>query len=475
MSALAGRSGSHLLLYGGALLIAVAGGAALAYSPRFLGDSGPYLLVGTLLAAIVAGAILLQWRLGALLLVASLPYEAAIANGTVAIAFKALALLTFVALALALLRDRELFGRLLSLWRQPLTLAVLTFTLWVLGSILWASNKEAALGDTFTFLGVFGLMVVIGLLDSRFLMLVWAGLVLSAALSVPAAYVLPLPEGSDMLRTGRFGPGGAGANSYACLVVITFFVAYFGLLRRHKAAAYLLALVLFFAIFATESRTGLITLFATPLVALFAPRMAARLGSRTIHMYVLGIAILAVVILAVPGIGEAAAERYATLSQVQSEDTWNGRLNIWQAASQVIASRPLVGVGVGNFAEAAVDYSSFIARKSVAQGEVSGDSHNVFLTVTSELGVVGLVLFLGILFSAFKAALRVSQRSALGTGVFLGLIVFVIQGMSLTWELVEIWYVLLGSVLALQLQRPTRRATFLPNKQEGTPRPMSTV
>ena len=91
MSALAARSGKYLPLYGGALLLAIVAGAVLAYSERFGGDNGPYILLGTLLGIAVAGAILLQWRLGALLLVAALPLETAIKAGAVASGMKALA------------------------------------------------------------------------------------------------------------------------------------------------------------------------------------------------------------------------------------------------------------------------------------------------------------------------------------------------------------------------------------------------
>jgi hypothetical protein len=54
VSALAGRSGRYLLLYGGALLLAVVVGAVVAYSERFGGDNGPYILLGALLAIAVA-------------------------------------------------------------------------------------------------------------------------------------------------------------------------------------------------------------------------------------------------------------------------------------------------------------------------------------------------------------------------------------------------------------------------------------
>jgi O-antigen ligase len=468
MSALTGRSPRYLLLYGGALLLAVIVGAAVAYSQRFGGDNGPYLLLGSLLAVAVAVAILLNWRLGAVLLVAVLPFESTIDFGAVASGTKALALLTFVSFALALFTDQKLFERFARLWQQPLALAVLAFVLWVALSILWASYKGEALRATLSFLGVLGLMVVIGSLERRYLVLAWTCLVFSAALSVPAGYILPVPEGSDMLVNGRFGPGGSGPNGYGCLVAIAFFAGFFGLLGRHRMIAYLLAPVLLYGIFATESRTALIALATTPLLALFVPRLAVRLGWRILPMYVVGAAALAAMVLVLPSVGGSAAERYMTLSQVQSAETWNGRWSNWQGALDVITSHPTLGAGAGNYAQAAMEYSASVVAHSARKQEVAGAAHNMILSVATQLGLVGLSLFLSVLFLAFKTAVPIAQRSGLGTGVFLGLIVFMIAGMALTWEGHKIVYVLFGSVLALQLHNSTRRAPSLV-EQESPP------
>src|SRR5215213_5523056 len=444
MAVLAGRSGRYLFLYGGPLLLAVVVGAVVAYSQRFGGDNGPYILLGFLLAIAAAVAILLQWRVGALLLVATLPYSATINFGPLASGAKVLSLLTFVSLVMALLTYQKLFERFVRLWEQPLVLAVLAFVLWSSFSILWASDKGETLRATFEFLGLWGLMVVIGLLERRYLLLAWAGLAFSAALSVPAGYILPLPEGSDMAVSGRFGPGGAGPNSYACIVVIAFFAAYFGLLRRHRMTAFLLAPVFVYGIFATASRTGLLALVATPLLALFVPRLGARLGWRIVPMYVLGAAAIAVIILAVPSVAEIAFKRDAGLYQLQSEDTWSGRWSIWQGALDVTASHPILGVGAGeeNYSQATLEYSAKNFAHSLNKGEVAGVAHNIFLGVATQLGLVGLILFLVILFFLFKTALPIAQRLDLGTGIFLGLMVAMLAGMSLTWENEKIVYVL---------------------------------
>jgi O-antigen ligase len=370
-------------------------------------------------------------------------------------------------LALALLTDQRLFERFVRLWQQPLALAVGAFVLWVLVSILWASDKGAALGSTVGFLGVLGLMVVIGLLEGRYLVLAWAGLAFSAALSVPGGYILPVPEGSDMAVSGRFGPAGTGPNAYSLNLAIAFFVAYFGVLRRHTMIAYLLTPVFLYGIFATASRTGLIALVATPLLALLVPRLAPRLGLRILPVYVLGAAAIAVIVLAIPSVGESAWERYTTLAQVESENTWNGRWSNWQGALKVIDSHPILGVGAGNYAQAAMEHSTTVIAHTARKAEVAGAAHNMFLGVASQLGLVGLILFLGILFFAFKTAWLIAQRSDLGTGIFLGLIVFMIAGMTLSWEDHKIVYVLFGSVLALQLHNSARRAP--PPAERGAP------
>jgi O-antigen ligase len=454
-------------LYGGALLLAVVLGAVVPYSERVGGYNGPYLLLGALLVIATAAAILLQWRLGAILLVAALPFESALAFGPMASGMKALALLTLVSLAIALLMDEKLFERLARLRQRPLVLAVFAFTLWVSVSVLWASNTGAALRATVTFLGIFGLMVIFGLLEKRYLVLAWACFVFSAALSVPAGYVLPVPEGSDMAVSGRFGPAGAGPNSYACLLAIAFFVALFWLVRRHGILALLISPVFLYGIFATGSRTGLIALVATPLLALlFVPRLAARLNWRILPMYFLGAAAMAVMFLAIPSLAESAVERYTALSNVQSEGTWTGRWSLWQGALELIASHPILGVGVGNYSQAAMEHSATVVAHSARKDAVAGVAHNMFLGVASQLGLVGLILFLGVLFSVFKTAVPIAQESRLGTGIFCGLIVVLIAGLTLSWETDKIVYVIFGSVLALQLHDSARRAAFSPDREE---------
>ena len=453
VSTLIQRRGRNLpLIYGGVLLLAFSLGGAVAYTQSFLGDNGPYILVGALLAVSVGLAILWEWRLGVLMLPVMLPYEGTLNIGSLGQGIKVLALLTFFSFALGFLRERTLFHRFIELWRQPLTLTLFAFVLWCLASIVWASNQEAALTRTGTFLGVFGLMVVVGMLERRYLVGLWVITTLSAVLSVPAATYI-LPQSERMATTGRFSSG-IHPNDYAGLLIIIFLVAHFGFLRgRYRIASYAVAPILFFGIFASESRTGLLALVAAPLLAVFIPSLTKRVAVRALLMYGLAAAALTVTIFAVPSIGESIVERYSTLSQYSSEDTWAGRWSIWQGALQIIASNPLLGIGAGNFPYVATAYSVQVAQHAAEVGAGAGTTHNIFLSVASELGLIGLLLFLGILLFAFRLALSLSRRSHLGVGVLLGLIAYMIIGLSTSWEYEKIGYVVLGSILSLTLQK----------------------
>jgi hypothetical protein len=84
------------------------------------------------------------------------------------------------------------------------------------------------------------------------------------------------------------------------------------------------------------------------------------------------------------------------------------------------------------------------------------------------LGLVGLILWLGILFFLFKTAVPIAQESSLGASIFLGLIVAMLAGMTLTWESEKMVYVLFGSVLALQLHIDSARRVSSPAEREGS-------
>jgi O-antigen ligase len=74
-------------------------------------------------------------------------------------------------------------------------------------------------------------------------------------------------------------------------------------------------------------------------------------------------------------------------------------LTVWKDALTVIAGNPIIGVGYGNLIE--------------ATGQVSGlykHSHNMYLEVTGEMGIIGLSLLLWLWLRAWQLGSLLTKR-----------------------------------------------------------------
>ncbi|HEX7785874.1 MAG TPA: O-antigen ligase family protein [Methylomirabilota bacterium] len=87
------------------------------------------------------------------------------------------------------------------------------------------------------------------------------------------------------------------------------------------------------------------------------------------------------------------------------EDSSNSRLILWTAGLEMMRSHPLVGVGVGNYKEAldTVAPPGVSIRFSVA--------HNTYIQIGSELGVIGLLVFLGIIVTTLRSTERIRRAA----------------------------------------------------------------
>ncbi|MBI3273533.1 MAG: O-antigen ligase family protein [Candidatus Colwellbacteria bacterium] len=92
-----------------------------------------------------------------------------------------------------------------------------------------------------------------------------------------------------------------------------------------------------------------------------------------------------------------------------------GRLENVSQAISLVKEHPLIGVGLGNYAR---------ALDPLAGERSPVTAHNLYLDIWAELGIVGLFLFLGVLFFAFAYSLANSQYP-----IFLTLIWFAAQSL----------------------------------------------
>ena len=102
------------------------------------------------------------------------------------------------------------------------------------------------------------------------------------------------------------------------------------------------------------------------------------------------------------------------------KESADGRWLIWKVSFTLVTSHPITGVGFGHFAgaygEAQAAY--FAAEKRPAGEELVADApetaFNEFVQITTETGIIGLLLFLTIIIGAFKAARHSNSKAATG-------------------------------------------------------------
>jgi O-antigen ligase len=104
-----------------------------------------------------------------------------------------------------------------------------------------------------------------------------------------------------------------------------------------------------------------------------------------------------------------------TVASVASADLGN-RVKLWRAAVSVLAERPFVGVGAD----------------ALRVTRVGGAAHNTLLSVMAELGIIGFLLFSGVLAITIHQALQHDKWPALFWLVVLA--VWAIGASAQTWE-----------------------------------------
>lgn len=170
----------------------------------------------------------------------------------------------------------------------------------------------------------------------------------------------------------------------------------------------------------TVSRGGVIALTAA---LLFSP-LLARKKLQTAGIVATALVLIAGFILVLAPSG--------TVERLTDRDGGSGRTDIWKVATRIIEDRPISGVGVGNFPNASVSYvitpGAVDSKTLISQPSVA---HNMYLEIWAESGIIGLLLFLGVLGSCLGFAVIATKRfaaagdpamSAVAAGIALALV-----------------------------------------------------
>lgn len=236
------------------------------------------------------------------------------------------------------------------------------------------------------------------------------------------------------------------------------------------------AVMLPFVILLTQSRGAFIALVVFALVVLK--------GQKRGRGKVLLLAGAAAVVIAIAA-PSSVWKRLDTITQVtseksaaraQDEGSARQRMEIWRVAWTIFTENPIAGVGVGAYPDAHLAYSQRPVFDPIALGR--RDAHSTYFRLLAESGIVGFLLFFGMVGVTVRDAERTRRRAkathpARATQLYyleVGLFGYFVAGIWGSYELMALTYiyiaVLYTMVQALKAELPRsavlrRRASHL--------------
>jgi putative inorganic carbon (HCO3(-)) transporter len=135
-------------------------------------------------------------------------------------------------------------------------------------------------------------------------------------------------------------------------------------------------------------------------------------------------------------------------------ETLKGRINLWQTAFDVIKDRPLFGCGIGNFLSLITRHENDFPDLVVPE-----NAHNFFLQLIAEVGIVGFLLSVPVIYKAFHAGIVDLRRETNTTnavvvyGLLCGITVVLLTSLTghplLLLKMQFVFWNLIGILLAL--------------------------
>jgi putative inorganic carbon (HCO3(-)) transporter len=224
--------------------------------------------------------------------------------------------------------------------------------------------------------------------------LLWVYCIASVAVVIPGVISRQAGQERYSLEALSYDPNDIALLQVMALPLIVYL--YSTSSRRLKVVLAGMALLCLYGIVLTQSRGGFLALVVAGSLILSRSSM-----SRSAKLSIVALGIVVFGVLA----GTAWKERIRTMWNPQTEydQTAGGRTEVWKASLVLLATHPW-GVGIDNF----------VTAEGLSHGGTGkwSASHNSFLEIAVELGIVGLVIFIRLLRGAMKTfqQIRMSIR-----------------------------------------------------------------
>lgn len=307
-------------------------------------------------------------------------------------------------------------------------------------SVLWALLKVFSLIGVATILMHIGLIfLLVNTIKSieLFRMILW-GLVIASALGT-CLLLMGVGASVETIDTDRIAFEDMNPNVLGSQLAVSIIASIYLFLNARfigKILSLSLCLLIGAGLLYTQARSAMFALFLGTAISLI---MLMRGRNMLIYLALFILFCGAGVagykyLLSSELLGHKATERLRGTQYALQE---SGRLHYWKQGLQYIAERPLTGYGYRNFS---IRYGG-----GVTKGK---DAHNSFISITSELGIGGLFVFLMIHYLLLKKSFRIPVTSLKWLALSLLFFSILNAGTHTTYNHKDFWYAM-GFVVLL--------------------------
>ena len=314
-----------------------------------------------------------------------------------------LSILNFIGLGLILLKRKS--SPFLPLLKNPILICLGLLCLWALGSLGYANNTAEVLIETSRLCSLFLLLINFSAaLIVQKNRIHFVSTILVVLLGIEILMVL----GQTYLTVGTFKgisrgliSKGIAANinitSFSILYKVPFLFYFFtkSKLILHKGFYLLFVFLAFFTITLSGTRGALLAsvtiVVFNILISFFSQRNRMITLRAAIFLIPLVFAFLLNQLLQ-RGTNLGVSSRLSTISNLQNDGSTNQRFSYYQLSLDSFFDSPLIGMGFGNWKIESIPYTLDNRTTYI----VPYHSHNDFLQMAAELGILGLLFYVGI-------------------------------------------------------------------------------
>jgi O-antigen ligase len=309
---------------------------------------------------------------------------------------------------------------------------VLLFFLWNFVSVFWSVDINSTLQRIKTYSQIFLLLLIFWdvFQSPENLKMGLQAYVYGAYVPIADTIYNFLKGNTAGAYDGRYSASGVNAVDLSLILMVGLPVAMqLFFMAAHTRQGALLKLInlayiplAVFAIILTGSRTSLIAVI--PFGIYLAATQQIRFDKKFVVFGALLIAILALL----PFVPRAITARLGTLGASIEAGDLGGRMDLWRQCILELSKRPFIGLGSGT-----LDYV------------IGSAAHNTFISVVTETGFIGFILFSFMLATVLFQAIHIPNGNS-GLWVTI-LLIWVIGVNSLSWEHRKLTWLLLNFIV----------------------------